>query len=758
MHSKPIVPNQKQNNLENKFLAISGMQCASCVRALENALKNVPGVQSAHVNFAEKTAMVLVNSSTTSLQLLQAVENAGYKATVMSNQQDEDLKQQQENHYYNQLLYKTIFAALVGTPLLFLSMLGFMPSVAATMGRIWNILFMLVSLVVLIYSGGHFFKSAFKSFRIHQANMDSLIALGTGVAWLYSLLVVLFPQQFPILARHVYLEAAVVIIALVNFGALLEWRSRRHTSSAIKRLIGLQPKTARVIRNNQEINIPIEDVIIGDKIRIRPGEKIPVDGTVIEGSSTIDESMLTGEPIPVEKIFGNSVTGGTLNKSGSLIFEANRVGKETALAKIIAAVQQAQNTRPPIARLADTISAIFVPLVMIIAVFTAMLWFNVGPDPKVAYMLVTSMAVLIIACPCALGLAVPISVMVAIGKAAEHGILIRNGDALQQAGKLTLLVFDKTGTITIGKPRVIAIYPAENWDENKILAFAASLEAGSEHPLAEAILQAAEERGVELFQSSQFQALSGQGITAIVKDQSISLGNQAFLMKQEIAIDAWLSKVESLAKQGQTPIFITVNGKMVGLIAVADAIKSDSLAAMTRLKQMGFKLIMLSGDHRIAAEAIAKQVGIQNVIAEVLPENKAAVIAKFQAQGEKVAMIGDGINDAPALAQADVGFAIGSGTDIAIESAAITLMSNSLQSVADAIVISRQAVRNMKQNLFGAFIYNFIGIPIAAGILFPFTGLLLNPMIAGTAMALSSVTVVSNANRLRLQKISEKNI
>jgi P-type Cu+ transporter len=746
------------NNVENKFLAISDMHCASCVRTLENALKNVPGVQSAHVNFAEKTAMVAVKSETANEDLIQAVANAGYKATILASQHDEDLMQQQENHYYHQLFNKTLFAAFVGAPLLLMSMLNVMPSVETAMGRLWNGILLLLTFAVLIYSGGHFFKSAYKAFRIHQANMDSLIALGTGVAWLYSLLVVLLPLQFPVLARHVYLEAAVVIIALVNFGALLEWRSRRHTSSAIKHLIGLRPKTARVVRDNQEIDIPIEDVIVGDKIRLRPGEKVPVDGVVLEGSSTIDESMLTGEAIPVEKTVADLVTGGTLNKSGTIIFKTSRVGKETALAKIIAAVSQAQNSRPPIARLADTISSIFVPLVMIVAVFTAMLWFNLGPVPKVAYMLVTSMAVLIIACPCALGLAVPISVMVAVGKAAEHGILIRNGDALQQAGKLTLLVFDKTGTITIGKPRVMGIYPAEDSDEPTLLAFAASLEAGSEHPLAEAILQAAKERGVELLQTKQFHAVSGQGISAIVNNQQVSLGNEAFMMKQQIAIDHWLAKVDLLAKQGQTPIFIAVKSKIVGIIAVADALKSDSIAAVTRLKQMGFKLVMLSGDHRRTAEAIAKQVGIDNVIAEVLPEHKANVIAKFQAQGEKVAMVGDGINDAPALAQADVGFAIGSGTDIAIESAAITLMRSSLQGVADAIVISRQAVRNMKQNLFGAFIYNFIGIPIAAGVLFPVIGILLNPMIAGMAMALSSVTVVSNANRLRLLKISEHTV
>lgn len=756
MNNVPTIHPKKESIVETKHLALSGMHCASCIRIIENALQNVPGVQSAHVNFTDKTASVLINTDTPLEKLIYAVKKAGYEAKILSEQNDEDLKNQQEKQYYQQLFCKTLFASLIGLSLLIMSMTGLIPSVDNATGRFWNFFLTLMTLAVLIYSGGHFFKGGWKAFRVHQANMDSLIALGTGVAWFYSLIVVLLPYQFPSLARHVYFEAAAVIIALVNLGALLEWRARQQTSSAIKRLIGLRPKIARVIRDNQEIDIPIEEVIVGDKIRIRPGEKIPVDGIVIEGHSTVDESMLTGEPIPIEKTIKDFVIGGALNKSGTFIFSASQIGKETVLAKIIDAVQQAQNSRPQLARLADSISAIFVPLVIIIAILTATLWFDFGPEPKIAYMLVTSMAVLIIACPCALGLAVPISVMVGIGKAAEYGILIRHGDALQQAGTLTTLVFDKTGTLTIGKPRVIGIYPEKSWDENTILSYAASLEIGSEHPLAEAILQAAKERNLKMLQAGQFQDIPGHGVTAIIDNQQISLGNRALLEKKQIFLTDGIQKIESLANEGQTPIFITVNNKIAGIIAVADALKPDSIAAITRLKKMDFKLIMLSGDHQITAKAIAKQVGIDEVMAEILPQNKAEIIATLQSQGEKVGMVGDGINDAPALAQADVGFAIGSGTDVAIETAGITLMRNSLHGITDAILISKQTVRNMKQNLLGAFIYNIFGIPIAAGILFPFTGILLNPMIAGIAMALSSVTVVTNANRLRLFNPIEK--
>lgn len=661
-----------------------------------------------------------------------------------------DVPVNQEDSYAHSLLYKTLFAGIVGIPLFIMAMLNI------STGYRVDILITFLTLIVLVYSGGHFFKGAWKALCIQQANMDTLVALGTGFAWIYSASVVFFPYYFPVLARHVYFEAATVIIALINLGALLEWRARQNTSSAIKRLIGLQPKTARVIRDNHEIDIAIEDVQIGDILRVRPGEKIPVDGVITEGYSSVDESMLTGEPLPVEKTVGSEVTGATLNKSGTFIFKTKKIGADTVLAKIIDIVQQAQGSKPAIARLADQIASIFVPLVMIVAILTALIWFNFGPDPKAAYVLVTAMSVLIIACPCALGLAVPISVMVGVGKAAEYGILIRHGDALQQASRLKILVLDKTGTVTTGKPSLAEIHPMKHWDEKSLLQLAASVEIGSEHALAEAIVQAAKERNITLLPTSQFETLPGRGAVAIVNNQKIYLGNQALMEQQHIVLENITQQAESFAQLGQTPIYLAIDQKIAGIITVSDKVKPDSANVIAQLQKMGLKIILLSGDHKMTANFTAKQVGIQDVIAEVSPADKANVIARLQANAEKVGMVGDGINDAPALARADVGFAIGSGTDVAIESASITLMRNSLQGVADAILISKYSVRNMKQNLFGAFIYNVLGIPLAAGVLFPFTGLLLNPMIAGLAMALSSVTVVMNANRLRFLNPTEK--
>ncbi|HEV2613433.1 MAG TPA: copper-translocating P-type ATPase [Gammaproteobacteria bacterium] len=651
-----------------------------------------------------------------------------------------------EDSYSRELLYKTLFAAIIGIPLFTIAMLNI------STNTFWNIIFTALTLMVLVYSGGHFFKNAYKAFIIQQANMDTLVSLGTGVAWLYSACVVFFPNYFPELARHTYFEAAVVIIALINLGALLELRARQNTSSAIKRLIGLQPKTARIIKNNQELDIPIEDVKINDLVRVRPGEKIPVDGIIIEGNSNIDESMITGEPIPVEKNSGDFVTGATINKSGSFIFKATKIGADTVLAKIIEIVQQAQGSKPAMARMADQISAIFAPLVMIIAIITALVWFNFGPDPKDAYILVTAMSVLIIACPCALGLAVPISVMVGVGKAAEYGILIRHGDALQQASQLKVLVLDKTGTVTEGKPSVTEIHALKHWDDKGLLQLAASVEVHSEHALAEAILNHAQEKHIQALHATQFEAVSGQGAKAVIHNETVLLGNKKFMAENNITLPN-----DNFAKNGATPIYIAVENTLAGIITISDKIKPDSQKAIKQLQNMGLKIILLTGDHKETANFIAQQVGITDVIAEVSPADKANVIKRVQLDHNhsiKVGMVGDGINDAPALAQADVGFAIGSGTDVAIESASITLMRNSLQGVVDAMLISNYTVKNMKQNLFGAFIYNIIGIPVAAGILFPFTGLLLNPMIAGLAMALSSVTVVMNANRLRFVKLS----
>ncbi|WP_367280340.1 heavy metal translocating P-type ATPase [Sulfuricaulis sp.] len=728
-------------------LSISGMTCAGCVSTVENALKNVPGVTESAVNFAEHTATV--RGSVDAKVLVAAITASGYSAAELRGAEDESEKEAAELSYYRSLLRKFIVAAVVGFPLMLAEPFGLMPMLDTDSGRVFWLVIGAVTLGVLVYAGGHFFRGAWKSFRAHNANMDTLIALGTGAAWVYSMLVVLFPDMVPSLARHAYFEAAAVIIALINLGQALEMRARGKTSEAIKRLIGLQPKTARVVRDGKETDIPISEVGLDETIRVRPGEKIPVDGVIIEGHSSVDESMLTGEPMPVEKKTGDDVTGGTFNKSGSFLFQAKRIGADTALARIIEMVRRAQSTKPAIGRLADRISAVFVPVVLIIAVLTFLAWFNFGPEPKLSYMLVATMTVLIIACPCALGLATPISIMVGVGKAAEYGILIRNGEALQQAGKLTTIVLDKTGTVTEGRPAVTTLVPAAGWDETKLLTVAASIEAGSEHPLAEAIVSAAQARQIKSSSASDFQAITGHGVSATVEGKKVYFGNARLMAQHNVELGNLVTRAEELAARAQTPMFLAVDGFVAGIVAVADPIKPDSKSAIARLHAIGLKVVMITGDNRATAEAVAREVGIDEVMAEVLPGDKADKVTALQQRGEIVGMVGDGINDAPALAQADVGFAIGTGTDIAIESADVALMRGSLHGVADAIAISLATVRNIKQNLFGAFVYNVLGIPVAAGALFPFTGLLLNPVIAGAAMAMSSVTVVSNANRLR---------
>lgn len=736
---------------------LSGIHCASCVAKIEKSLKSIQGVFGATVNLADHSAMVQLEEGISPEVVIVAITQLGYGAALDEGTNSEtNAPELAEKQYYDVLIRKTLVAALFGIPLFVLGLFGLEPSLQTQMGYWASLLLGALTVSVLAYSGGHIFKGAWKSLGAHTANMDTLIAIGTGIAWLYSMIAILLTQYLPAMAQHVYFETAVIIIALINLGQVLELRARRHTSQAIQRLMKLQPKTARILRDGQEIDVLIETLQLGDLIRVRPGEQIPVDGELTEGSSHVDESMLTGEPLPNEKNIGDTVIGGTLNKNGSFIFKATHVGKETVLAQIIQLVQQAQSSKPALARLADQVSAYFVPTVLIISILTALIWFNIGGEPRISYMLVTAMSVLVIACPCALGLAVPISVMVGIGKAAEYGVLIRHADALQQTGELTTIILDKTGTITQGQPQVTGIYPAHEGDEKRILTWAASLEAGSEHPIAESILKAAKTQQYDLLAISQFQAITGHGINGLIDHQNVWLGNQRLIDAQSIPWGNFKTRADELATAGQTPVFVATDQEILGIITISDPIKSDSKNAIERLKNMGLKVIMITGDHHITANAIAEQVGIHDVMAEILPKDKAVKVKELQAKGEKVGMVGDGINDAPALAQAEVGFAIGTGTDIAIESAGITLMRGSLHGIADAIIISKKTVQNMKQNLFGAFIYNIIGIPIAAGILFPFTGLLLNPMLASAAMALSSVTVVSNANRLRFLKPMEK--
>ncbi len=735
-------------------LSIGGLRCAGCVSAVETALRAQPGVIGADVNFADRSATVSGDVSASAL--IDAVVKAGYQAqpAVDEDAEADTARQAAETEHYRKLLRQSGFALAVAVPALligFPAMLGgMMPHAIMRWG---SPVLALLTLAVMLYSGPQFFVGAWKSLRNHYATMDTLIAVGLGAAWGYSVTVTFAPHWFPVGTAEPFWDVIAVVAGLVVLGQALEMRARGRTSEAVKRLIGLKPKTARVVRNGEEIDVPLAEVHVDDILRVRPGEKIAVDGVITEGRSSVDESMLTGEPMPLEKTVGDEVAGGTLNKAGSFLFRATRVGKDTALSRIVEMVRQAQGAKPAIGRLADKIAAYFVPTVLIVAIVAFVIWFDVGAAafgvPRLNFAMVTAVTVLVIACPCALGLATPMSVMVGVGKAAEHGILIRNGDALQQAGRLTAVVLDKTGTITQGKPAVTAVVAVAGFDENAVLQLAASLETGSEHPLAEAVTEAARNRGLQPSQTENFQAIAGHGVHGSVGQRHVRFGNRKFMQDHGIDCTPLEAEAARQAQQAATPMFLATDGRLAGLVGVADPVKPDSQGAVAKLQALGLKVVMLTGDNIATANAVAAKVGIADVFAEVLPQDKDKKVTELMAQGEIVGMVGDGINDAPALARADVGFAIGTGTDVAIESADVTLMSGSLHGVANAIAISRATVRNIKQNLLGAFIYNTLGIPIAAGVLYPLSGLLLNPMIAGAAMAMSSVTVVSNAGRLR---------
>ncbi|MEX0605732.1 MAG: heavy metal translocating P-type ATPase [Marinobacter sp.] len=748
MTARPMqTPTTQEHNSDDQIhLAVSGASCASCVRTIEQAMLSVEGVSSAHMNLADRVATA--GGQADPKALAQAVSSAGYSAQVIENPDTaQDDKEQEDKAQYRTLLIKMGVSLGLGVALMVWGM-GFGSMMVSPANQITWLALGGLTLVVMIFTGGHFFSGAWKAFLHHNANMDTLIALGTGTAWLYSIVVASIPEALPEMARHVYFEASAMIIGLINLGQALELRAKGKTSEAVKRLLDLRAKTARVIRDGEERDLPVEQVRRDDHIRVRPGEKLPVDGVITEGQTRIDESMLTGEPMPVSKKTGDEVSAGTLNTHGSIIYRATRVGSETALAQIIRLVKKAQGSKPEIGRLADRISSVFVPSVMLIAVVTALIWYNVGPAPEVVHMMVAATTVLIIACPCALGLATPMSVMVGVGKAAEYGALIRQGDALQTAGKLDLVILDKTGTITEGHPGVTHVH-ASDGDQQRLLSLAAGLEQHSEHPLAEAIVIRAQEENAVPETIEQFEAFNGQGVQGTFNGNTLRLGNRRWLEAEGIDLSGLTDEAETIARQAGTPLFLAEGDRALGVIGVADAIKSDSKAAIRRLHDAGVRVMMVTGDVETTARAIAEKTGIDDFRASVLPEDKARIVEEMRQQGFVVAMVGDGINDAPALAAADVGFAIGTGTDVAIESASITLMRGSLHGVPDAIEISRATIRNIHQNLFGAFIYNTLGIPIAAGVLYPVWGLLMSPILAGAAMSLSSVTVVTNANRLR---------
>lgn len=736
---------------ETTQLLLSGMTCASCVSSVEKAILSVPGITSANVNLAERTA--LIAGSVPVETVISAITEAGYGAEQSEDEQSRRQRQQQQNEQtFRQHLRNAFIALGAGIPMMAWGIFGGSMMIDSAASQIsWGFVGLL-TFILLYTTGRHFYINGWKAFKHHRATMDTLVALGTGSAWLYSMLVVITPDIFPIQARHVYFEASAMILGLITLGHALEARARSRTSKALEQLIDLQPQTAIIVTREGEQEVPLAEVKTGALLRLHPGAKVPVDGTIEEGQSYLDESMLTGEPLPANKQQGDKLHAGTINQNGSLLFRAEQIGNDTMLARIISLVRQAQSSKPALARLADTISAIFVPAVMIIAIITAMIWYYFGPEPSSVYMLVTATTVLIIACPCALGLATPMSVTVGVGRAAEYGILIRNAEAMQIAAGVDTIVLDKTGTLTEGKPQVVDSRSYNGTNSDNLLALSASLEQGSEHPLARAIVNAAKARSLRLSAQSKFKAMPGFGVSGSVNDHQLLLGNWKLMAQHNIDISLAESDVNTIARQGGTPIYVAIDNQLAGLLGVSDPLRSDSVAAINRLKKMNLDVVMLTGDTETTAKAIAQQAGIDTVIAGVLPDGKAAKIAELQQQGKRVAMVGDGINDAPALAQAEVGIAMGSGSDVAIESAQLTLIRHSLHGVADALQLSAATLKNMKQNLFGAFVYNTLGIPIAAGILFPLTGALLSPVIAGAAMALSSITVVSNANRLRLFK------
>lgn len=738
------------HEVKSYVFKVGGMSCAACASRVEKVVNKLEGVEEANVNFASEKLLVKLDESViNSAKVKEAVTKAGYSLTTVETKQMEKEKVTEEK----KLLYRLIGSLLFVVPLLIISM-GHMvgmplPDIIDPMTHGFNFALVQLCLTVPVMLIGYkFYKVGIKNLVTLSPNMDSLIAIGTLAAFIYSLyamiqLVRTGDHQY---AMHLYFESAATILALITLGKFLEARSKGKTSEAIKKLMGLAPKMATVVRHEKEMTLPIEEVVVGDLVIVKPGEKLPVDGVIVEGDTAIDESMLTGESVPVDKTVGSLVIGASLNKTGYIKYQATKVGSDTALAQIIKLVEEAQGSKAPIAKLADIIAGYFVPTVIGLAILAAVFWLVMGEGTTFA--LTIFISVLVIACPCALGLATPTAIMVGTGKGAEHGILIKGGEALEVAHTIQTIVFDKTGTLTEGKMQVTDLI-TDGYDEKEILQLAASCEVGSEHPLAEAIVKKAQDNQLTLKPVTDFKAIPGHGVCAQIEGRTILLGNQKLLESHGIVSGALTQQAQSIAMQGKTPMFIVIDQVLVGIIAVADTLKVNSKQAVTNLRQLGIEVVMLTGDHQKTAEAIAKEVGITHVLAEVLPEDKAKMIAKLQASGKKVAMVGDGINDAPALAKADLGIAIGSGTDVAMESADIVLMKNDIMDVITAIKLSKATIKNIKENLFWAFGYNTLGIPVAMGVLHLFGGPLLTPMIGAAAMSFSSVSVLLNALRLR---------
>ena len=759
-------------NINSMTLYVPQMNCASCVAKIEGAFEKLsqPGVDTklvARVNLADK--QVHIQGDISSELAIVTVASVGYDSElVLDAKLASEKKIQDERVEYRTRIIQSMLGLGLGVPMMLWGLLGGEMMVNNPSQQLaWGVMG-IITFILLVTTGGHFYKGMWRALKARSANMDTLIVLGTTTAWAYSMLVVIMPSWFPAETRHVYFEASVMILGLINLGHALELRAKGKTSEAVQRLIGLQSTTAIRLTDSGDEEVEIAQIQLGDKLRLQPGSRVALDGEVLSGESNLNESMLTGEPIPVSKSIGDMLSAGTVNGNGSIIYRVTAGLTDTRLSKIIDLVQQAQTSKMPIGRLTDKISAYFVPVVVIIALVASMVWYLVGPAPQISHALVVLTSVLIIACPCALGLATPMSIMVSVGRAAQMGVLIKNGEALQTASKVTCVVLDKTGTITSGKPSVTDIRLLDSYDDGsgsesgsqasaseQLLFLVASLEQHSEHPLAQAMLDEAKTRELSLVEPERFNNIQGKGIVGIVSGVELAIGNMSLMVMENISgVDALQDEVETLAQLGKTPVYVAQEGRLVGVIAISDPVKPDAKEAIAALKRAGKRVILLSGDKQETVQAVADEVGIDEVIAGVLPEQKQAKIIELKESGEVVAMVGDGINDAPALMSADVGIAMGSGTEVAIESADLTLLTGRLSVLADTFALAKASMRNIKQNLFGAFIYNSLGIPVAAGVLFPLTGILLSPVIAGAAMALSSLTVVTNANRLRHVKLS----